>query len=417
MFHTFSRFFRRLQESKRRRSAARCERSFRAGFKPRVELLEQRVMLSASTLSFTGPAYSQNFDGLPNTGADQAIISTFNSSGPFDAISPTSGSTVDTGANPQGLGAQGMAGWSIAEYSRQTLSDFISPGVTTTGGVYDFGTASGAANRALGLTLTNGNSPEFGLTLVNNSGATLTQLTISFTAEQWTENTGNQELDFYYGTTATALPLSSSTLGFTQDTNLNWATSHTAASVMHVDGTSPTFQQGLSDTIYRLNWTNGSTLVLLWRELNSGNSAAMAIDNFSFSAVAAVPPPLLNEIETNPPGTDDNRYEYVELSGTAGASLNDIYLVAFDGISTNDPGTADLVVDLSPYSLGSNGLLVVKSASGSGPFARFGDDIGHGLLLHAVRRLQQRHLVVLLVLQPQPFLQRHRLRHEQRRRT
>ena len=61
-------------------------------------------MLSASTLSFTGPAYSQNFDGLPIAGADQATISKFKSSGPFDAISPTSGKTVDTGNNPQGLG-------------------------------------------------------------------------------------------------------------------------------------------------------------------------------------------------------------------------------------------------------------------------------------------------------------------------
>jgi hypothetical protein len=76
--------------------------------------------------------------------------------------------------------------------------------------------------------------------------------------------------------------------------------------------------------------------------------------------------PLLNEIEANPPGTSDNRYEYVELSGMAGASLNNVYLVVFDGISTSTPGTADLVVNLSPYSLGSNGLLVVKSASGTG---------------------------------------------------
>ena len=38
----------------------------------------------------------------------------------------------------------------------------------------------------------------------------------------------------------------------------------------------------------------------------------------------------------------------------------------FDGISTNNLGTADLVVNLSPYALGSNGLLVVKSAAGSG---------------------------------------------------
>ena len=69
MFHSFSRFFQRSQKSKRRRSAAQYRSWFGSGFKPRVELLEQRAMLSGSTLSFTGPAYSQNFDGLPNTGA------------------------------------------------------------------------------------------------------------------------------------------------------------------------------------------------------------------------------------------------------------------------------------------------------------------------------------------------------------
>jgi autotransporter-associated beta strand protein len=573
-----------------------------------VELLEPRALLSASTLSFTGPTYSQNFDGLP-TGADQTPIATFSSSGPFDAISPTSGSTIDTGDDPQGLGASGMAGWSIAEYSGQTLKDFISSSVPTTGGIYDFGTASNPANRALGLILTSGNSPEIGLTLLNNTGVMLPQVEISFTVEQWSENTGNQELDFYYGTTPTALPLSSSTTDFTQDTNLSWATTHTnSGGLKSVDGTKPKFQHEVSDIISGLNWANGTTLVLMWRELNSGNSAAMAIGNFTFSADAAAPAvsnnvlvvnpaatatisgsqlstiaspagipnsqiiytvgstppahgtladggttltagssftqadiaagnvtytpdgsgaasdsftftvsdgvqtsaaqtftvltdpngnepplntvpgsqsviestslgfspangnavsitdpdvgstpvqvalsvshgvltlggttgltitagangsagltftgavadidndlngltyapaagyigpdslqivtndlggtaagvaqtatntvaiavgtaPLLNEIDANPPGTSDNRYEYVELRGMAGASLNNVYLVVFDGIHTNTPGTADLVVNLSPYSLGSNGLLVVKSPAGTG---------------------------------------------------
>jgi autotransporter-associated beta strand protein len=574
-----------------------------------VELLEQRALLSASTLSFTGPAYSQNFDGLPNTGADQTPISTFGSPGPYDAISPISGSTTDTGDDPQGLAASCMAGWSIAEYSGQALKDFISSSAPTTGGVYDFGTASGATTRALGLILTSGNSPEIGFTLVNNTGVMLPQVEISFTDEQWSENTGNQELDFYYGTTPTALPLSSSTVDFTQDAKLSWATTRTDSDgAKSVDGTKPKFQQEVSDIISGLNWANGSTLVLMWRELNSGNSAAMAIDNFTFSADAAAPAvsnnvlivspgtiatitgsqlstiaspggipnsqitytvgstapahgtltdggttlttgssfaqadiaagnitytpdgsgaasdsftftvsdgvqttatqtctvltdlsgneppvntvpgsqsviestslgfsaangnavsitdpdvgpapvqvalsvshgvltlggttgltitagangsagltftgavadidnglngltyapaagysgadtlqivtndlggtgaggpqtatstvaiavvaaPLLNEIEANPPGTDDDRYEYVELRGVPGASLNNVYLVVFDGISTNNPGTADLVVNLSPYSLGSNGLLVVKSPSGTG---------------------------------------------------
>ena len=442
----------------------------------------------------------------------------------------------------------------------------------------------------------------------NNTGVTLTQLNISFTDEQWTEYEKPQELDFYYGTNLTALPLSSSTAGLADDSNLSWVTpsGNVAGSVTQMDGTSPANQHDVSGSISGLNWTSGSSLVLMWREATSGKSAAMAIDNFIFSADAApptvtnngltvsqgatatittsqlltsaspgsipnsqitytvdstpasgalendgtplttgstftqadiaagnvtytqngsaatsdsftftvsdgvqtataqtfivtnpagdqppanivpgadsaikstllvysaangnaisiadpavgsasiqvalsvsqgvltlgsttgvtvtagsngsgsltlqgsvanvnnaligltyvpttgytgtdalqivtddlgntsagspqtasssvpitvVPPPLLNEIEANPPGTQDNRYEYVELQGAPGSSLTNVYLVVFDGIHTNNMGTADLVVNLSPYSFGSNGLLVVDAGSGFG---------------------------------------------------
>ena len=109
MFRTFASFFQRSQKPRRGWPTAQRRGRFPAGFKLGVEALEQRAMLSASLLSFTGPTYSQNFDSLPNAGADQTAISAFTSSGPFDAISPTSGSTIDTGANSQGLGASGMA--------------------------------------------------------------------------------------------------------------------------------------------------------------------------------------------------------------------------------------------------------------------------------------------------------------------
>ena len=39
---------------------------------------------------------------------------------------------------------------------------------------------------------------------------------------------------------------------------------------------------------------------------------------------------LINEIKINPPGKSDNRYMYVELEGTPGASLNNVWFVAFD---------------------------------------------------------------------------------------
>ena len=81
--------------------------------------------------------------------------------------------------------------------------------------------------------------------------------------------------------------------------------------------------------------------------------------------MTAAPSVLLNEIEANEPGTADNRYQYVELIGTPGASLNNVYFVTFDGASGNT-GNADLVVNLSSYSLGSDGLLVIQSSATTG---------------------------------------------------
>ena len=40
-----------------------------------------------------------------------------------------------------------MDGWSIAEYAGNALKDFTDSGTQSKGGVYDFGTASGATDR------------------------------------------------------------------------------------------------------------------------------------------------------------------------------------------------------------------------------------------------------------------------------
>ncbi len=68
---------------------------------------------------------------------------------------------------------------------------------------------------------------------------------------------------------------------------------------------------------------------------------------------------LINEIDVNPPGRSDNRYMYVELEGTPGASLNNMYFVAFQS-----GGNAELVENLSGYSIGADGLAVIKNSTG-----------------------------------------------------
>lgn len=72
--------------------------------------------------------------------------------------------------------------------------------------------------------------------------------------------------------------------------------------------------------------------------------------------------PVLNEISVNPPGSDAP-FEYVEIRGDAGGALTNVYAVAFEGDGAV-AGITDWVVDLSAAPLGSNGILVMKSAAG-----------------------------------------------------
>ncbi len=79
----------------------------------------------------------------------------------------------------------------------------------------------------------------------------------------------------------------------------------------------------------------------------------------------------INELDINPP-SDDNGYEYIELIGTPGGALTDMYLVAFEGNhlfnNFGDPGyhqegTAEFVQSLNGQVFGSNGLLIIKSST------------------------------------------------------
>jgi uncharacterized protein DUF3616 len=70
---------------------------------------------------------------------------------------------------------------------------------------------------------------------------------------------------------------------------------------------------------------------------------------------------LLSELKVNPPGTDDAPYEFIELRGSPGAQLRNIYVVVIEGDAGADPGTARMVVDLNGVSLGANGFLVIAA--------------------------------------------------------
>jgi hypothetical protein len=67
---------------------------------------------------------------------------------------------------------------------------------------------------------------------------------------------------------------------------------------------------------------------------------------------------LLSEIYMNSPGNDPP-HEFIELSGLPNMGLGSLYYVAIEGLVGPNTGAFDKVVDLGPYSNGSNGLTLL----------------------------------------------------------
>jgi predicted extracellular nuclease len=219
-------------------------------------------------ISYTGGNYTQNFDTLPSAGTF-----TLSGAGPF---------ALDSAP----VSASGLGGWNFAKVNGTGANALfnVGTGSSTTGSVYSFGLA-GSGERALGTLLSGTVGSAIGATLVNNTGATITQFTLSYTGEQWRYGgtSGVDRLIFDYqvgGTNITTgtftvfpdldfvSPVNTSTGGVTGLLNGNDAANHRI----------------ITATVSGLNWAAGQTLVLRWTDFNvTGSDDGLAIDDFTFS--------------------------------------------------------------------------------------------------------------------------------------
>lgn len=71
----------------------------------------------------------------------------------------------------------------------------------------------------------------------------------------------------------------------------------------------------------------------------------------------------IEEILANPPSTDGNN-EYVELSFPASASVGNYAFLVIEGDTKPNAGTVDKLINLSSYSVGTNGLLLLVANAG-----------------------------------------------------
>ena len=96
----------------------------------------------------------------------------------------------------------------------------------------------------------------------------------------------------------------------------------------------------------------------------TGTLAAMAVTAAAGAGMVSGtggPGLRLTELRVDQQGADTD--EYFEVTGTAGATLAGCWLLAIGDSGTDPHGVVEMVVNLSAWSLGSNGCLVAREAS------------------------------------------------------
>ncbi len=280
--------------------------------------------------TYAGGTYVQTFDTLPATGN-----ATFTGTAPYSLAVP----------------ASGMTGWSLTSLSG-TPTLFATTGNTTNGAAYSYGNA-GSADRALGSQASGSVTPRFGLSFVNNTGVTLTQVTIGYTGEQWRNGGSNNvnKLTFAYSTDAATI-----TAGiFTAVDSLSFSSVVSSITTTVLDGNAAANRQVIAPvTLSGLSWAPGQTLTLRWTDNDdSGADDGLAIDDFTFTALPVITTQPVAQsvtsggtatftvVTTANPATYQWRKNGVAITGNTSATTATLSLV---GATSTATGTYDVVI-------------------------------------------------------------------------
>ncbi|MFH4963491.1 T9SS type A sorting domain-containing protein [Gaetbulibacter sp. M235] len=220
-------------------------------------ILISGLSFGQASITALNNAYSENFDGMTSLGT------TFPTN--WTAIRAAGSGTLN-----------------------QVLTMAVTDGATTSGNIYNVGTAS-APDRAFGSLASGTTVPAFGMSFINNTGDQITQFNIALLVEQWrsgSSNSVNEVLAFSYSIDATGLDNGTWVTASTLDINEILTTTTAAAAV---DGNLPANQAAMNVTVTMSSpLVNGGTLWIKWVDTNdSGSDGILAIDDFSFTATSS----------------------------------------------------------------------------------------------------------------------------------
>ena len=220
-------------------------------------------VLSLTTLSYSqvsltslNTAYTQNFDGLAN-----------------------SGTTYSTTLNGT------LAGWYIVETGSNSNTTYtVSTGSATAGDTYSFGAAS-STERALGSIASGNLLSRYGAQFKNDTGNLIDQLDISYVGEEWRFDpargtTIKDQITFEYSTDATSL----TTGTWIPVSALTYETTNLTGTAGLRNGNDAAYRTAISNTITGLNINAGQTFWIRFVDVNvSGTDDGLAVDDFSLT--------------------------------------------------------------------------------------------------------------------------------------
>jgi uncharacterized repeat protein (TIGR01451 family) len=293
-------------------------------------LVSTSAQVSLPTLA---SPYTQNFDtlattGTANTWTDNTTIAGWYSQFSLQPANPTT-YRADSGGSNTGA----IYSWGVAGVNLLTERALGSVGSGTPGDIYN------------------------AVRLVNNTGVTITSLTVNFTGEQWRQGGCQptpctplaQKLDFQYqaANAGVITDANTPTTGWLDHDALDFTSPQPGTSTAAaIDGNAAANRTALSSTV-AVTINPGQEIWLRWKDINDvNNDHGLAIDDLSVTPNGAAVTPTLNIsdvtlAEGNPPGTTTFTFA-VTLTSPAGAGGVTFDIATADGTAQDDnPATED----------------------------------------------------------------------------
>ncbi|HCY74955.1 MAG TPA: hypothetical protein DHV28_03470 [Ignavibacteriales bacterium] len=177
-------------------------------------------------------------------------------------------------------------GWYLSESGTSANTLYTAgSGSNNTGDTYSFGTTF--IDRAFGGLRSGSLIPVIGASFTNNTGSAITQISITYTGEQWRAGVLNRgaadRLDFQLSTDAASL----TTGTWTDYDALDFYSPNINTTLGAKDGNSAENRTIISFTITGLNIINGATFWIRWTDFDiTSTDDALAIDDFSIDQSA-----------------------------------------------------------------------------------------------------------------------------------